>query len=85
MLTRELAESVLADFVGSKQPRQITASQSLRSVPDISVSVWKSSSAPADGALLSSHVQIAMYLFRELTDFSYPLSDENSVTGITRL
>ena len=27
LLTRELAESVLADFVGSKQPRQITASQ----------------------------------------------------------
>jgi chromosomal replication initiator protein len=59
--------------------------KSSRSVPDISVSVWKSSSAPADGALLSSHVRSRCTCSASSQISAIRLSDENSVTGITRL
>jgi chromosomal replication initiator protein len=87
MLTRELAEFVLADFVGSKQPRQITASQIL----DISARHFGFSVdeliGPSRRRPLVIARQIAMYLFRELTDFSYPaigreFSDRDHTTVI---
>ncbi|MGD1012316.1 MAG: chromosomal replication initiator protein DnaA [Acidimicrobiales bacterium] len=71
-LTRELAESVLADFVGSNQPRQITAQQ----IIEISARYFGFSVeeliGPSRRRPLVIARQIAMYLFRELTDFSYP-------------
>ncbi len=72
LLTRELAESVLADFVGSKQPRQITASQIIEiSAKHFGFSV-EELIGPSRRRPLVIARQIAMYLFRELTDFSYP-------------
>ena len=87
MLTRELAESVLADFVGSKQPRQITASQIIQtSALHFGFSV-EELIGPSRRRPLVIARQIAMYLFRELTDFSYPaigreFSDRDHTTVI---
>ena len=87
MLTRELAESVLADFVGSKQPRQITASQIIEiSARHFGFSV-EELIGPSRRRPLVIARQIAMYLFRELTDFSYPVigrefSDRDHTTVI---
>lgn len=87
MLTRELAESVLADFVGSKQPRQITASQIIEiSARHFGFSV-EELIGPSRRRPLVIARQIAMYLFRELTDFSYPaigreFSDRDHTTVI---
>jgi chromosomal replication initiator protein len=72
LLTRELAESVLADFVASKQPRQITAQQIIGiSAAYFGFSVDELISPNRRRPLVIAR-QIAMYLFRELTDFSYP-------------
>jgi chromosomal replication initiator protein len=87
MLTRELAEFVLADFVGSKQPRQITAGQILEiSARHFGFSV-EELIGPSRRRPLVIARQIAMYLFRELTDFSYPaigreFSDRDHTTVI---
>ena len=87
MLTRELAESVLADFVGSKQPRQITAKQIIEiSALHFGFSV-EELIGPSRRRPLVIARQIAMYLFRELTDFSYPaigreFSDRDHTTVI---
>ncbi len=87
LLTRELAESVLADFVGSKQPRQITASQIIEiSARHFGFSV-EELIGPSRRRPLVIARQIAMYLFRELTDFSYPaigreFSDRDHTTVI---
>ena len=87
LLTRELAESVLADFVGSKQPRQITASQIIEiSAKHFGFSV-EELIGPSRRRPLVIARQIAMYLFRELTDFSYPaigreFSDRDHTTVI---
>jgi chromosomal replication initiator protein len=71
-LTRETAEVVLADMVAASQPRQITATQILEtssthfgfSVDDLC--------GPSRRRPLVIARQIAMYLFRDLTDYSYP-------------
>ncbi len=71
-LTRETAEVVLADIVAASQPRRITAQQILEtsavhfgfSVDDIC--------GPSRRRPLVIARQIAMYLFRDLTDYSYP-------------
>ncbi|MGO9963430.1 MAG: chromosomal replication initiator protein DnaA [Acidimicrobiales bacterium] len=87
LLTRELAEFVLADFVGSKQPRQITAGQILEiSARHFGFSV-EELIGPSRRRPLVIARQIAMYLFRELTDFSYPaigreFSDRDHTTVI---
>lgn len=71
-LTREMAEIVLADMVAASQPRQITAQQIL----EISASHFGFSiedlCGPSRRRPLVMARQIAMYLFRDLTDFSYP-------------
>ncbi len=71
-LTRETAEVVLADIVAASQPRRITAQQILElsahhfgfSVDDLC--------GPSRRRPLVIARQIAMYLFRDLTDYSYP-------------
>ena len=72
LLTRDLAESVLADFVASKQPRQITSQQ----IIDISARHFGFSVeeliGPSRRRPLVIARQIAMYLFRELTDLQLP-------------
>ena len=71
-LTRDLAETVLADIVAASQPRRITARQIL----DTSASHFGFSvdelCGPSRRRPLVIARQIAMYLFRELTDYSYP-------------
>ena len=86
-LTRELAESILADFVAAKQPRQITARQIIEtSAGHFGFSV-EELIGPSRRRPLVIARQIAMYLFRELTDFSYPaigreFSDRDHTTVI---
>ncbi len=71
-LTRDLAETVLADIVAASQPRRITAKQIL----DISAAHFgfavEELCGPSRRRPLVIARQIAMYLFRELTDYSYP-------------
>jgi chromosomal replication initiator protein len=71
-LTRDLAETVLADIVAASQPRRITAKQIL----DMSATHFGFSvdelCGPSRRRPLVIARQIAMYLFRELTDYSYP-------------
>jgi len=71
-LTRETAEIVLADMVAASQPRQITARQILEvSSSHFGFSV-EDLCGPSRRRPLVMARQIAMYLFRDLTDFSYP-------------
>lgn len=71
-LTRDLAETVLADIVAASQPRRITAKQIL----DMSATHFgfavEELCGPSRRRPLVIARQIAMYLFRELTDYSYP-------------
>jgi len=71
-LSRELAQSVLADFVAANQPRRITAQQIIAiSAEHFGFSI-EELTGPSRRRPLVIARQIAMYLFRELTDFSYP-------------
>jgi chromosomal replication initiator protein len=71
-LTRETAETVLADMVAASQPRQITAGQILEtSARHFGFSV-EDLCGPSRRRPLVMARQIAMYLFRDLTDYSYP-------------
>lgn len=72
LLTRDLAESVLADFVAAKQPHQITAQDIIeKSARHFGFSVDELIGPSRRRPLVIAR-QMAMYLFRELTDFSYP-------------
>ena len=71
-LTRELAEKVLSDIIGDSQPRQITPKVILDATADtfgfpVDELVGTSRRRP-----LVTARQVGMYVFRELTDFSYP-------------
>lgn len=71
-LTRDLAETVLADIVAASQPRRITAKQIINvSAAHFGFSV-EELCGPSRRRPLVIARQIAMYLFRELTDYSYP-------------
>lgn len=71
-LSRELAESVLADFVAANQPKRITAQQIIQASADHAGFSVDELIGPSRRRPLVQARQIAMYLFRELTDFSYP-------------
>jgi chromosomal replication initiator protein len=71
-LTRGLAERVLGDLISPNEPRQITPRRILDATSEmfgftIDELAGKSRSRP-----LVTARQISMYVFRELTDFSYP-------------
>jgi len=71
-LTRELAEKVLSDIIANDQPRQITPKVILEATADtfgfpIDELIGTSRRRP-----LVTARQVGMYVFRELTDFSYP-------------
>ena len=71
-LTRGLAERVLGDLISPNEPRQITPRRILDATSEmfgfsIDELAGKSRSRP-----LVTARQIGMYVFRELTDFSYP-------------
>ena len=71
-LTRELAEEVLSDLLAADQPRQITP----KLILDATAAAFGYSIDDLCGTSrrrpLVTARQIGMYLFRELTDFSYP-------------
>lgn len=71
-LTRETAEIVLADMVAASQPRQITAGQILETTAKHFGFTVDDLCGPSRRRPLVMARQIAMYLFRDLTDFSYP-------------
>ena len=71
-LTLEMAEDVLGDLITAKAPRQITAKVVLEATADmfgltVDELCGKSRSRP-----LVTARQVAMYVLREMTDFSYP-------------
>jgi chromosomal replication initiator protein len=71
-LTRELAEHVLSDIVSAGQPRQVTAAMILDATAStFGFTVDDLCSASRRRPLVIAR-QIGMYVFRELTDFSYP-------------
>jgi len=71
-LTRELAEEVLSDILAADEPRQITP----KLILDATAAAFGYSIDDLCGTSrrrpLVTARQIGMYLFRELTDFSYP-------------
>ncbi|MGD0220000.1 MAG: chromosomal replication initiator protein DnaA [Acidimicrobiales bacterium] len=71
-LTRDTAERVLADLVADRQPRRITGQQILAATADhFGFTIEELCSASRRRPLVIAR-QIGMYLFRTLTDFSYP-------------
>ena len=71
-LTLDMAEEVLGDLITAKAPRQITAKVVIEATADmfgltIDELCGKSRSRP-----LVTARQVAMYVLREMTDFSYP-------------
>jgi chromosomal replication initiator protein len=71
-LSRDLAERVLSDIVSADQPRRITAPMILNATSSaFGFSVEDLCSASRRRPLVIAR-QVGMYVFRELTDFSYP-------------
>ena len=72
LLTQELAERVLADLVGTDQPRPITPKVILEATSELfGFSVEELCGTSRRRPLVTAR-QVGMYVFRELTDFSYP-------------
>ena len=71
-LTRELAEGVLADLIAGRQPRRITAQQILAATSEHFGFSIEEICGPSRRRPLVNARQVSMYVFRELTDFSYP-------------
>jgi chromosomal replication initiator protein len=71
-LTRELAEGVLADVIAGRQPRRITAQQILRTTSEHFGFSIEEICGPSRRRPLVNARQVSMYVFREMTDFSYP-------------
>jgi chromosomal replication initiator protein len=71
-LTRDLAEKVLSDIIGSDQPRQITPKVILDATADMFGFPVDELCGTSRRRPLVTARQVGMYVFRELTDFSYP-------------
>jgi chromosomal replication initiator protein len=71
-LTRELAEHVLADLVNAGQPRVITPAQILEITATTFGFSIEELCGPSRRRPLVIARQIGMYLFRDLTEYSYP-------------
>jgi chromosomal replication initiator protein len=71
-LTRELAEHVLSDLVEAGQPRTITPAMILDTTAVTFGFAVEELCGPSRRRPLVIARQISMYVFRELTDFSYP-------------
>ena len=71
-MTRELAEIVLADVLSSNEVRQITPKVILDATSDAFGFSIEDLCGPSRRRPLVNARQIGMYVFRELTDFSYP-------------
>jgi chromosomal replication initiator protein len=71
-LTRELAEHVLSDIVSADQPRRITPQVILDATTETFGFSVEELCGPNRRRPLVTARQVSMYVFRELTDFSYP-------------
>lgn len=71
-LTRELAEHVLSDIVSAGHPRRITPQQILKATSEAFGFTVDDLCGPSRRRPLVIARQIGMYVFRELTDFSFP-------------
>jgi chromosomal replication initiator protein len=71
-LTVDLAERVLYDILASEQPRQITPRRILDATATAFGFTVDELCGPSRRRPLVTARQIGMYVFRELTDFSYP-------------
>jgi chromosomal replication initiator protein len=71
-MTRELAEVVLSDIVSANQPRRITPQVILDATSEAFGFSVEELCGPNRRRPLVTARQVSMYVFRELTDFSYP-------------
>jgi chromosomal replication initiator protein len=71
-LTRELAEMVLSDILANEQPRQITPKVILEATAGTFGFTIDELCGTSRRRPLVNARQMSMYVFRELTDFSYP-------------
>ncbi|MHB8430951.1 MAG: chromosomal replication initiator protein DnaA [Acidimicrobiales bacterium] len=71
-LTRELAEQVLSDLVTADQPRRVTPQVILDATSEAFGFSVEDLRGPNRRRPLVTARQVSMYVFRELTDFSYP-------------
>ena len=71
-LNRELAEQVLSDIVSADQPRRITPQEILDATSETFGFSVEELGGPNRRRPLVTARQVSMYVFRELTDFSYP-------------
>ncbi|MGO8870715.1 MAG: chromosomal replication initiator protein DnaA [Acidimicrobiales bacterium] len=71
-MSRELAEQVLSDIVSADQPRRITPQVILEATSETFGFSVDELRGPNRRRPLVTARQVSMYVFRELTDFSYP-------------
>jgi chromosomal replication initiator protein len=71
-LNRDLAEKVLSDLIASDEPRQITPKLILDATADMFGFPVDELCGTSRRRPLVTARQVSMYVFRELTDFSYP-------------
>ena len=71
-MSRALAEQVLSDFVSADQPRRITPQVILEATSETFGFSVEELCGPNRRRPLVTARQVSMYVFRELTDFSYP-------------
>jgi chromosomal replication initiator protein len=71
-MSRELAEQVLSDIVSADEPRRITPRDILDATSETFGFSVEELCGPTRRRPLVTARQVSMYVFRELTDFSYP-------------
>jgi chromosomal replication initiator protein len=71
-LTTELAERVLSDLIQNKQPRTITPQMILQATADAFGFTVSELCGTSRRRPLVTARQVGMYVFREITEFSYP-------------
>ena len=71
-MSRALAEEVLSDIVSADQPRRITPQVILDATSETFGFTVEELTGPNRRRPLVTARQVSMYVFRELTDFSYP-------------
>lgn len=71
-LSRELAEHVLSDIVSADQPRRITPQMILDATAETFGFSIEEIKGPNRRRPLVTARQVSMYVFRDLTDYSYP-------------
>ncbi|MGH9106283.1 MAG: chromosomal replication initiator protein DnaA [Acidimicrobiales bacterium] len=71
-VTAQLAQDVLSDVIAASAPKQVTARQILEATAKMFDLTVEEVCGPSRRRPLVAARQTAMYLFRELTDYSYP-------------